>query len=422
LAKKGDGVKILVVHNSYGMHSGEETVVYDSIELLRSKGHEVSTFARSSAEIAQMRFGRILAFFSGILNAKARCQFRGLLHKARPDIVHIHNLFPLISPAILPECSKAGIPVVMTVHNYRLLCPNGLQMPKGRTGLCRRCLGGREYWCVLKNCESSLPRSFGYAIRNCVARRWRLFRDHVWLYICLSNPQRQALIEAGYPAERVEVLENMVQPALAPGSARLGRYVGFAGRLSPEKGIDILLAAARCCQQIPIRIAGSLDTRPEIVHQAPANCRFWDAIQKSEMPRFYRSCRFLVVPSLCQETFCLAAAEAQVQARPVICSRIGALPEIVVDGITGLLFEPGDAIGLAKKMEYLWQRPELSISMGLAGQRRALSQYSPQRYYDRLMYLYRKAMALGLPTLAKRDQKEPGIEGAHHVANHLACD
>lgn len=177
---------VLVVHNSYAKPSGEETAVANTVQLLSSSGHRVVVYGKSSQEISLMHLGRMWAFFSGIYSFKARREFAGLLRRARPDIVHIHNLFPLISPSILPVCRQMGIPVVMSVHNYRLVCPDGLFMSKRARRPCERCLGGREYWCLLMNCEANWCKSIGYAIRNYVARSRKLFLDNVSMYACLT--------------------------------------------------------------------------------------------------------------------------------------------------------------------------------------------------------------------------------------------
>jgi len=391
-----------MVHNSYGGYSGEEAVVDRCIDLLIAKGHTVHLFAKSSRHISKVFLGKVRAFFSGIFSIKARRQFRQALDQIRPQIVHVHNLYPLISPSILPECRKVGVPVVMTVHNYRLLCPNAMQMSRRDGRHCRMCKGGREYWCILKDCEASLPRSIGYAARNYIAWRYRLFVDHVWLYACLAHAQMEVLVDAGYPPERMEVLGNIVEPIDSIGHTHPGRYVAFAGRVSPEKGIKVLLEAARSCQDIPFRIAGNIQTMPDILGLAPANCRFLGHIDPEKMPQFYSDSRMVVVPSLWHEPFGLSAAEAQAHAKPVVCSRIGALPEIVVDEVTGLLFEPGDAAGLAAKIRYLWARPELCLSMGKAGWQRTKELYGPERYYQRLVGVYQKAISLGPPQCRSR--------------------
>src|SRR4030042_5623602 len=145
-------MNIVLVHNRYAVDSGEETVVKNIAELFSANGHNVSFFMKSSSEINKMFLGQTRAFFSGIFNFSIMKEFRSFLSESKPDIVHIHNLFPLISPSVLIECRRAHIPVVMHAHNYRLVCPNGLHMSKMNTRICEKCCGGHEYWCVLKNC------------------------------------------------------------------------------------------------------------------------------------------------------------------------------------------------------------------------------------------------------------------------------
>jgi len=390
-------MNVAVVHNRYGAHSGEETVVEAVLDLLAAKGHQTALFMRSSEEIRTMVLGQVRAFFSGIFSRRAQLAFRRFLIETRPDVVHVHNVFPLISPSILLECRRAKVPVVMSVHNYRLVCPTGLHMSKLDRRPCEKCCGGREYWCVLKNCEGSLFKSLGYALRNYVARKARFYRANVSVYACLAEFQRRRLVAAGFPEERMTVIPNMVRPGGPPGQERLGEYVGFAGRVSPEKGIDVLLSAARRCPQIPFRVAGKYDGMPDILQAAPGNCTFLGRLSPADLSDFYASSRIVVVPSVWYEAFGLCAAEAQAHGKAVICSRIGALPEIVDDGRTGLLFEAGNADDLAEKIRHLWEQPRLCREMGEAGRERALREYSADRYYERLMVVYERAITLGPP-------------------------
>ncbi len=180
-------MRILVIHNDYGKFSGEEHVVESLSHLLKDNSYEVVHFSRSSAELYQTRSGKIRAFFSGIYSFSSKKAMRRLLVEYKPDIAHVHNLFPLISPSVLGECRKAGVPVVMTVHNYRLICPNGLFMTNGR--ICKKCCSGREYWCILRNCEKNLFKSIGYALRNYIARTLRFFLDNVIMYLCITEFQ-----------------------------------------------------------------------------------------------------------------------------------------------------------------------------------------------------------------------------------------
>jgi len=187
----------------------------------------------------------------------------------------------------------------------------------------------------------------------------------------------------------------MVRPGDPPSEGRLGGYVGFAGRVSPEKGIDVLVSAARRCPQIQFRFAGNYNLMPSVLRKAPGNCAFLGQLGPRDMTDFYAASRLVVVPSVWYEAFGLCAVESQAHGRAVICSRIGALPEIVVDGETGLCFEAGNADQLAEKIRYLWERPGLCREMGMAVRERVLREYSPGRYYERLMAAYEKAVTLG---------------------------
>jgi len=388
-------MNVLLVHNRYGKFSGEELVFDSQRTLLAQNGWQVITFERRSEDIARLVMGRFRAFTNGVYNSSAKNSIRKQLAECRPDVVHIHNLFPLISPAVLPECRRAGVPVVMTVHNYRLVCPNGLHMIDGR--VCEKCKGGKEYWCVLRNCEGSLGKSLGYALRNYVARIRRYYLDNVSAYAALTEFQRQRMTTEGFPADRISVVPNMCMPNGFQPSNGLGDHVGYVGRLSPEKGVSDLLVAARMLSRVPFRAAGSLDRMPALPGQASANLQFVGHLEQEALDRFYIASRMIVVPSTWYEGFPNVIVQAMMMGKPVVCSRIGGLPEIVDDGVTGLLFEPGNAADLAEKIRYLWDRPDLCRQMGQAGREKALHTYSPEKYYERLMAVYEKAIELGAP-------------------------
>ena len=382
-------MKVLMVHNAYGKFSGEEAVVRDIKSVLKFYDHDVISFERNSAELNDMKFGAVSAFFSGLYNPFSRSKFRKLLEAERPDIIHIHNLFPLISPSILPVTKKSGIPVIMTVHNYRLDCPNGLYYSKGE--ICERCHGGKEYWCVLRNCEKNHLKSLGYALRNWVARKQRAYLNNVSVYACLTEFQKQKLVSAGYPAKRLSIIPNMVQLPETKVMNDAKSYVGFVGRMSKEKGVSVLVESAKLCEDIPFTAAGGYDTLPNLENQIPSNFKLLGHCNPSELDAVYQSASFIVLPSVWYEGFPTVLVEAMLHGKAIICSDIGGLPEIVDDGVTGLLFKPGDADDLAEKIRYLWEQPDLCAKMGQAGRNKALSEYSTEKYYERLMEAYKKA-------------------------------
>jgi len=402
-------MKVLIVHNEYARFSGEETVVVAQQEILEHHGDTVSFFRKGSDRLNDKVLGRAAAFFSGINNPRSRRKIRAMLKRHRPDIVHVHNVFPWISPAILPECGRAGVPVVMTVHNYRLVCPNGLHMPKGRYEICEKCCGGKEYWCVLQNCEQSYAKSLGYALRNYVARRLGLFRKNVTLFACLTDFQRQRLMAEGYPADRLRVLPNMcpVRMEVQEDSPGGGDYVAYVGRISPEKGIEVLLSAAKRLQDVPFRLAGSYDAMPEVVDKGSSNVSFLGNLDTKRLAEFYRQSRLLVLSSRWFEGFPMAIVEAMAHGKAVVAPRIGGIPEIVDDGETGLLFAPGDTEDLAAKVRYLWGNPDLCRQMGQAGREKALREYSAESYYERLIALYEEAVARNSRCAGRPSEQSP---------------
>jgi glycosyltransferase involved in cell wall biosynthesis len=387
------GMHVCMTHNAYGRFSGEEAVVRFIEQLLLAHGHRVTRFTRSSAEIPGMWLGEPRAFASGIYSWSSKRAMRRLLDRERPDVVHVHNLYPLISPSVLDACREAGVPVVMTVHNYRLTCPNGLHMVRGK--VCEECLGGHEMRCVANRCEGTLLKSLGYALRNVVARKAGLFRRNVTMYAALTEFQRRRLIDAGYPAERIAVVPGAVASPGSEENAPLGQYVGFVGRVSPEKNIPALLFAAGKLPAIPFKIAGSVERMPWLRGEAPSNVEWLGHLDCGDLHEFYRQARCIVLPSTCFEGFPTVLAEAMLHGKPVICSRIGGLPEIVEDGVTGLLVEPGDAERLTEKIGFAWDHADRCIQWGGSGRAKAEREYSPSKYYQRLMTVYAAALRFG---------------------------
>lgn len=386
-------MRILLLHNAYGRFGGEQAVVEDIQALLESKGHEVQPFFRTSANIAETFPAKARAFASGIYSPSSRAAVRRLIAGARPRVANVHNVFPLISPSVLPELRAQGIPSVMTVHNYRLVCPTGLHLYQGR--VCEHCCGGREYWCALQNCTGEVFKSVGYALRNYVARRARFFLDNVTLYAALTAFSKGRLMAAGIPEERIVVIPNMVHPGEAPRPSHNGHVVGCVGRVSPEKGIACLVTAAGRCPETRFQVAGDDSAQPDIVSSAPANLSFLGHLDRQRLDAFYASVKILAFPSICFEGFPGVLLEAMVRGIPVVCSRIGGLPEIVEDGVTGLLFEPGNAEELADKIQFLCDRPSVCREFGERGREKVLREYSAERYYERLMAAFDKARALG---------------------------
>ncbi len=383
-------MKIALIHNAYGKVSGEEVVIDELIRLLIERGHEIVRFSRSSEEILESRIGQLKALFTGIYNPSERRRFRAFLQEELPDVVHVHNVFPLISPAVLPECTKLGVPLVMTIHNFRLVCPNGLLMC--RKEVCHRCLGGKEWQCLFRNCEANLVKSFGYMLRTLVARKKRFFLDHVDRFIALTSFHKELLSKEGLPAERTDVIPNPVSIDAFSGTKPDGDYVLFLGRLAPEKGIDTLLEAAQKLSDVSFKLVGNYNRLPGVEDRCPPNVELVGAVGRDQLETLYLNARMFVLPSVCYEGFPTVLLEAMSYRLPVLCSRIGGLPDIIEDGKNGLLFEPGNSSDLTEKIDRVWNNPEDSAGMGLSGKEKLLSEYGANALLDRVLDSYAKAI------------------------------
>lgn len=375
-------MRVLLVHNEYGKRSGEEAVVELMEGMFRDIGCEVSQLRMSTAGVRDSLGGKVRAFVSGIYCPSGVRAMREALERFRPDVVNVHNLYPFISPAALRECRKAGVKVIMTVHNYRLACPTGLFMRDG--GPCELCLErGDEWGCVRYNCEGSRLKSVAYAARNMVARLKRHYLDCVDIFACITEFQRRKLVEAGVPEERTLVIPNACGGIGADGGnkaigadmtdkadrASLGWYVGYVGRLSAEKGIDLILEAARRNPDIPFRLAGAVADEA-LVADLPANVELVGFVSGKALDDFYAGARFMVMASRWYEGFPMSILESGAHGRGVIGPRHGGFVEVISQGDDarriGELFTPGDAGELSAAVRGLWDDP---VRCDLLGER-----------------------------------------------------
>ena len=381
----GESLRILIIHNEYAAMSGEEHALRAIAGLLEENGHSVIWFLRSSADIRGLK-DKIHAFFSGIHSRQAAKDLGSVLEKTRPDAVLVQNLYPFLSPAILPVIKSFNIPIMMRCPNYRLFCPNGLHLSKGR--VCEKCLGGKEYWCVINNCESSRLKSLGYAVRNAAARMTRRIVDNVDLFIVLSEFQKQRFIAGGINTDRLKILPNMVPNSGVEPSDQLGGLVSFVGRISSEKGIEDFLTAAEKLPDIQFAVAGNSDQMPGVRERAPDNVKWKGFLLGEELTSFYRQSRTLVFPGKWFEGFPNVITNAMASGKPVIASRLGAVPEIVDDERTGLLFPPGNVTELTACIRRLYDDPNECRRLGQAGREKAENEYSRDAVYGILMDIF----------------------------------
>jgi len=380
-------LKILLAHNAYQQRGGEDAVVEAEAALLRSRGHEVLEYRRHNDELAAM--GRAQAALGTLWSTRTRAELRALLRAERPDVLHVHNTFPLISPSLYWAAADCGVPVVQTLHNFRLLCPQAMLLREGR--VCESCVGRLPLAGVVHGCYRGSRAQTGVLAGMLVLHRaLGTWVQKVHRYIALNEFCRAKFIEGGLPAERIAVKANFVDmPPPPPAGARAGLL--YVGRLAPEKGIDVLVRAAGGLPAGSLRVAGSgpeqaLLAGPAAVHALGALA---GAQVVSEMQRAVA----LVFPSIWFETFGLVVIEAFACGTPVIASRIGGVPDLVEDGVTGLLVTPGDAADLALKMQWALDHPERMAAMGRAARGVYEARYTADINHGQLLAIYRDAIA-----------------------------
>ena len=384
-------MKILMIHNKYGKHSGEESVVDAQIQLLEENGHKVVTYFRSSEELETMPFGKIKAFFLGLKNNKAISDIKNIIKKEKPDVAHVHNLYPIISPAVLPLIKSFGIPIAMTVHNYRLLCPNGLFFTKGV--VCEKCTGSKkELNSIIHNCEGSVLKSTGYALRNFWARFTKKYEDCIDSYLCLNDFQKEKLIRNGFDANKCVVIPNFYNKQLEDKnhSFKDKEYIAFAGRISPEKGLPILIKAAKKIPNVSFHLAGLM--RPSYkdeLPKMPKNVILRGRLNQDEMKIFYEKAKLLVHTSICYEGFPMVFPEAMAYKLPIIAPNLAGYPEIVEHNFNGLLFQPENSDDLAEKIANIYNDEKEIQRLGNNGFQKVTQKYSKQFYYNLLIDAYK---------------------------------
>jgi glycosyltransferase involved in cell wall biosynthesis len=401
-------LKIHQVYNEQRSRlGGEPAVVSATMQVLAQNGHETRLLMKSSRVLENSVLKRLFAFWGGVYNVRAYFEMRRVLKADRPDLVHVHSVYPMFSPSVLAACRRAGVPVVMTVHSHNLTCPTWFHLYKGR--ICEACVGGHEYRCVLKNCRNNIFESFAYALRSGVARIFRLFHDNVSVLIVLTPFGQGKLLKAGFREDQIAVIPNPTSVTDDPVDRPQGEYVAFSGRVSAEKGVDIFLAAATRMPDVPFKVAGDGPVLSEMMARAPANVEFVGRLEFNELRAFYRKARVLVVPSLWFEPFGMVAVDAMALGVPVIASKIGGLPYLVDDGVTGFLFEPSNPDDLAMQGRRLWEDDRLCDRLGKAARQKVKQQYRQDTYYHNLMAVYQAAI--------QRSRNGAAITPLVHISN-----
>jgi glycosyltransferase involved in cell wall biosynthesis len=400
-------MKILLVYNTYQEPGGEEVVFGKERRLLEEAGHEVFEYRRHNDEIKQYSAIKRLGLISHTVWASdSHRDFTALLRENEPDIVHVHNTFPLISPSIFWACRSAGVPVVHTLHNYRLLCPGANFFRAGKP--CEDCGTGNFWQGVVHGCyRHSRVQTAPVALMLAVHHTGKTWTRMVDRYIALSEFSRSRFVNAGFPEDQIVIKPNFVDPD--PGRRTGdGSYALFIGRVSQEKGAETLLKAWR---QLPwsfeLRIVGDGPSRIRLESQAAAqglsNVRFMGRMPHEQVIQTIKDARFVIFPSELYETFGLGIIEAFACGVPVLASRLGSMQEIVQDGYSGLLFRPGDAEDLARIVSRAWEQPAYMRRLGEQAREEYESKYTAAANYQRLIEIYQQVIAERIPDVMSQN-------------------
>lgn len=378
-------LKVLVAHNAYQQRGGEDAVVDAELEMLRQRGVQTRLYHRHNDDLNGK--GRLAAVRDSFWSRQSWEEADAILAEFQPDVVHVHNTFPLISPSIYWAAAGRNIPVVQTLHNFRLLCPQAMFLRDG--SVCESCLGKFPLAGIRHGCyRQSRAQTAVIGMMLGVNRAIGSYSQKVTRYIALNEFSRRKFIEGGLPADKISIKPNFIDIAAPQAGLREGFL--FVGRLSEEKGIAVLARAYSATLHGALRVAGGGPEAGKLAGIAGLSAL---GLQTSAQVReLMVGSLALVLPSICYEQFPMTLVEAYASGLPVIVSRLGPMQELVDEGVTGLLFEPGNSVDLAEKMSWAKDNPEKMLAMGRNARMKYERFYTPGRNYQQLMNIYEEAI------------------------------
>lgn len=390
-------MKILVIQNTYQQHGGEHVAAQQEAHILNAHGHTVIQYTRSNAELNALSLAGKLTMPLRMTWAQDTVRdLRALIEQHRPDVAHIHNTHFMVSPSAVHVCAEMGVPVVKTLHNFRLVCPAATLFRDGH--ICEDCLAkpvplaGVVHGCFRGSRAQSAALAFSNGVHH-YRGTWGL----VSRFITPTEFVRQKMIQAGFDAQRISHKPHFlaVDPALTPPDPNAPRYLLYVGRLSPEKGTGVMLDAWRQLPDIPLKIIGDGPLMPQaqaaLAENPTLQIELLGRRTPDEVNALMRNAAALVFPSECYETFGMVAVEAFAVGTPVIASGHGAPAELITHGHDGLHFTPGDASALAAQVRALWGSATYA-EMRHAARQTFLAHYTAETNYAQLMAIYAQAL------------------------------
>jgi glycosyltransferase involved in cell wall biosynthesis len=403
-------MRVLAANKFYFVKGGAERYFFELKRILEERGDEVIPFAmrheanepcehsdlfasREDFEDGVGVMGRLRAAARVVYSMEARRRIEELVDRTRPDVAHLHNIAHQLSPSILYGLRAKGVPVVQTLHDYKLVCPNYQMFVDGET--CERCREWRYFNAVARRCmRDSLSRSITVCVEAYVHRLLRTYERNVAAFIAPSRSLRDRMIAHGVDAERIEHVPYAIELGAYEPRYESDGYAVYVGRLSAGKGVEALLAAAALARDVRLKVAGTGPLegrlRTAALTDGLDNVEFVGHRTGDDLRSLFSGALFVVVPSECYENSPLTIYEALAYGKAVVGSTMGGIPELLKAGETGLIFEAGDHEALARCLRELWADPARTTEMGRRGRRRAEIEYTPEGHYRRIREIYER--------------------------------
>lgn len=388
MPRVSEPMRVLIAHNRYRRSGGEERAVELLATGLSSVGVDVARFEPRSPLQPSLPLRVSLAAGLAYRPAGGRAT-AARVTDFRADVVHFHNLFPLLTPAALRAAKRGGAAVVLTAHNCRLFCPSGMLVRGGSTH--EDCITGSSLLCGLRGARQSRAESVAYGLALEIQRRLRLVERWVDAIITPSVFLQRTLVDAGFDASRIHVVPNGVP---VPGDEpKAHDFALYAGRLSHEKGILTLLAASGHAPEVPIILAGDGPLTEQVGRAASPSVTTLGHLDPASLAALLRKAAFVVVPSEVPEIQPYSVLEAMADAKPVVLTAIGGLPELVTSGVEGIVVAPGEPQGLARALRLLWANKSVCAEMGDRARGRVVQQHTLEAHVAATLDVYERALA-----------------------------
>ena len=409
-------MRVLSIHNFYYVTGGSDRCFFDLNELLASKGHEVIAFSTKDPrnlysdyqryfspqldfDVSRKSLKQIKSFLNMLYSFSSKRSLENLINYIYPDVAHLHNIYGRISPSILPLLKKHHIPVVQTIHDSKYVCPNHRMFANG--SICEECRGGQYYKAILKRCTHG-SAVFGAALAlEAYIHRWiNIYDKYIDAFICPSFFLKDKLVGQGIDPRKVFVLPNFV--SLPNSDNYLNPNIDglYLGSLIPEKGVEVLIRSLSGLEGGRFKVIGDGYMKSflkkivrEKVPSGGPSIEFTGHLNSQTLRKEISMTLMVIVPSVWYENSPMAILEAFAQGKPVIASRIGGIPEMVIEGETGLLFEPGNSFSLREKMSAMLSNRDRTIQMGKNAREWVRENRSPENYFRQLMSIYSKVGA-----------------------------